>query len=99
MHHRCDWLNKVEDTTAPPPNRSPVRKGEIVIQTLADGRIHEGVDAAKCLIKAVPLYWPVLPFLFLPSVRERVDKEIRGCYSARNVATHCIDDCDERHDA
>lgn len=93
MHHRFDWLNKVEDATTPPPGRSPVRKGEIVIETLADGRIHEGVDAAKSLVKAIPLYWAVLPFLFLPPVGKRVDKNIRGGNSSCAVTGFSQDDC------
>jgi hypothetical protein len=86
MHHRLDWLHRVEDTTLSPHDHRPVRKGEIFVRTLSDGRLHEGFSAALELVKAVPLYWLVLPFLVLPGVRARIDLEVRGGHGACAVS-------------
>ena len=78
-HHRLDWLDRVDDTTDPPPGRWPVQKGEIAVQDLRTGDVLEGVDAVRAIARQVPLYWPALALLRIPPVARWADLDARGC--------------------
>jgi predicted DCC family thiol-disulfide oxidoreductase YuxK len=77
MHHRLDWLGRIEDTTAP-ARSGALRMGEIVVEDLRTGRLLHGADAVEAILRAVPLYWPLLPLLAIPAVRRRADADARG---------------------
>lgn len=78
-HHKLDWLDRVDDTTDPPPGRWPVQKGEIAVLDLRSGKLLEGVAAVRTIARQVPLYWPVLPLLRIPPLARWVDMDARGC--------------------
>ena len=77
MHLRLDWLDRVDDTTEPPPS-GPLRIGEIVVHDLRDGRLLHGADAVEAIFRAVPLYWPALVLLRIPVLRRRADADARA---------------------
>lgn len=81
-HHRLDWLDRIEDTTVPPPGRAPVRMGEIVVEDLRSGRLLEGLDALRAIWRQVPAYLPLLPLLAIPPLARRADADVRGCTGA-----------------
>ena len=66
-HHSFDWLDRIADTTADPPGRRAVDKGEIVVQELKTGVLLEGDAAVSAILRQVPLYWPLLPFVLCSS--------------------------------
>jgi hypothetical protein len=70
MHHRFDWLDCVEDTTAPPRN-GMLRVGQIVVEDLRTGELHGGAEAVEAIFRQIPLYWPILPLLKIPALRRR----------------------------
>jgi hypothetical protein len=76
-HHRLDWLGRIQDTTEPPPDRAPVRKGEIAVRELDTGELREGVHAVRAIFRQVPLYWPLLALLAIPAVARRADVDAR----------------------
>jgi hypothetical protein len=76
-HERLDWLDRVEVSTAVPVTGA-LAMGEVVVEDLRDGVIHEGAEGFTLLARQVPLYWPLLPLLHVPSIRSRVDRELRG---------------------
>jgi hypothetical protein len=78
MHERLDWLDRVETSTCTPPGRAPLRLGEVVIEDLRTQQLHEGADAFALLARQVPAYWPMLALLPIPTVRKRVDAEMRA---------------------
>jgi hypothetical protein len=78
-HHKLDWLDRVDDTTEPPPGRWPVEKGEILVQNLRNGAVLEGIDAVRAIARQVPLYWAALPLLRIPWLARWADLDARGC--------------------
>lgn len=77
LHERLDWLDRVETSTATPAS-GPLAMGEVVVEDLRDHAILHGADAFARLAREVPLYWPLLPLLHIPSIRRRVDREFQG---------------------
>jgi len=77
MHHRLDWLDRVDDTTTA-PRTGALRMGEIVVEDLRDGRLLQGAEAVEAIFRAVPLYWPALLLLKIPALRRRADADARG---------------------
>lgn len=77
-HQRLDWFDRVELTAATPAGRVPLRMGEVVVEDLRDGSLYEGADGFGLIARHVPAYWPLLPLLRIPSLRARVDAEMRG---------------------
>ena len=80
-HRRLDWLDRVDTSTAP-PRTGALAMGEVVVEDLRDGTLHEGVDGFAVLARQVPVYWPLLPLLHVPALRRRVDKDMRGACDA-----------------
>ncbi len=78
MHHRFDWLGHFEDTTETPPT-GQLLVGEIAVQDLRTGATLKGIDCFRLLCKHIPAYWLVLPFTYVPPVRQRIEKDIGGC--------------------
>jgi hypothetical protein len=78
-HKKLDWLGRIRVSTADPPGRAAVRKGEIVVHDLKTGAMLEGVDAVRKIFSQVPLYLPLLPLLRIPALARRADADIRGC--------------------
>ena len=70
MHHKVDWLDRVDDTTAT-PRSGPLRVGQIVVEDLRTGRLHGGAEAVEAIFRQIPLYWPMLPLLKIPALRRR----------------------------
>lgn len=79
LHHRLDWLNRIKDTTEPPPGHDPPAVGQILVQPQQGGPLLEGVEAVREIFRQIPLYWLCLPLLYLPAVASRVDTDARGC--------------------
>lgn len=85
-HIRLDWLDRVEISTSI-PRTGPLAMGEVVVEDLRDNSIHHGAEGFALLAHQVPLYWPLLPLLHVPSIRRRVDTELRGaCNGACEIA-------------
>lgn len=78
QHHRLDWLDRFEDSTATPAT-GPLRMGEIVVEDLSTGKIYRGIECMRLLFKQIPLYWLFLPLTYLPPVRTAIEKEVSGC--------------------
>ena len=53
--------------------------GEVIVKDLATGRFLAGVEGVKLICRQIPLYRLALPLLWIPGVRARADREIRGC--------------------
>ncbi len=79
MHHRLDWLGRIEDTTRSPEGRAPVRRGEIVVRDLRTGTLHEGLAGGRLIFRHVPAYWPLLVLSFIAPLGRRMDADLRGC--------------------
>ena len=79
LHHFFDWLDRFEDSTKVPPIGGPLSLGEIAVQDLNSGKTLRGVECFRLLCKHIPAYWPFLLFLYLPSFRRYVEREVRGC--------------------
>lgn len=78
MHHRFDWLDRLEDSTEESPT-GPLSLGEIAVQDLSTGVVLKGIDCFRLLCRNIPAYWPVLPITYLPFVRRRIESDIEGC--------------------
>ena len=78
LHHAVDWLDRIADTTATPPT-GPLRMGEIVVEDLATHHILRGAEALALVYRQAIAYWPLLPLLWIPPLRARLDREVRGC--------------------
>lgn len=76
-HRRLDWLARVEDSTQSPFER-PMRMGEVVVRDLRNNRLHAGADGIALLARQVPAYWPLLPLLWIPTVRRAVERDVAG---------------------
>jgi|SRR5579863_707818 len=81
IHHRFDWLNRLEDTTDI-PSTGVLNLGEIAVQDLASGKTLKGVECFRLLCKHIPAYWPCLLLLHLPPFRRYVEREVGGCAGA-----------------
>ena len=77
LHHLFDWFNRVAVATTTPP-AGPLQMGEIMVEDLANGRFLAGAEGLKLICRQIPLYWLVLPLLWIPAVRARADQETRG---------------------
>lgn len=77
-HHRLDWLDRFEDSTAIPPTGT-LQIGEIAVQHLASGATYKGLECFKLLCQHIPLYWPALLLLHVPPFRRYVEREVAGC--------------------
>jgi len=71
VHHRFDWLDRIEDTVAS-PKTGELRLGQIVVEDLRTGRVMGGAEAVEAIFREVPLYRPLLPLLRIPFIRRRV---------------------------
>ncbi|PTY03858.1 hypothetical protein DB347_21795 [Opitutaceae bacterium EW11] len=78
MHHAVDWFNRIADTTATPPT-GPLRMGEIVVEDLRTHRTLQGAEALALVYRQAIAYWPLIPLLWVPAIRARLDREVRGC--------------------
>ncbi len=78
LHHRLDWLGRFEDATSVSPV-GPLRMGEVVVRDLRSGETLRGADGFALLCRQIPAYWPLLPFLRIPALRRRIDRELHGC--------------------
>lgn len=81
MHHRFDWLNRFEDSTAVPVT-GPLKPGEIAVKNLATGETLRGAECLRLICRNIPVYWPALPLFSLPAFRRAVEREIGGCDGA-----------------
>lgn len=77
-NHFLDWFGRVDESTATPPT-GPLRRGEIVIEEYATGKIHHGVEGLRLVYRNIPLLMPLLLLLKIPAFRRYVDREARGC--------------------
>jgi hypothetical protein len=82
-HQRLDWLRRLEVTTDMPPT-GPLRMGEIAVQDLRTGALMKGADCFELLFRHIPAYWPLLPLLHIPFVREHAQREASGADEARD---------------
>lgn len=57
----------------------PLRRGEVVVRDLRNGETLRGAAGFALLCRQIPAYWPLLPFLRVPALRRRVDREFNGC--------------------
>lgn len=80
-HRRLDWLGRFEDATGVSPV-GPLRLGEVVVQDLRSGATLRGAAGFALLCRQIPAYWPVLPWLRIPPLRRRIEREWRGCGDA-----------------
>ena len=78
-NHFLDWLGRVDESTATPPDGRSLRMGEIVIEEYATGQIHRGVEGVELIYRNIPLFMLLLPLLKIPALRRYVDGEVRGC--------------------
>lgn len=53
--------------------------GEVVVADLRTGRILRGADGVRLVYQQAPIYWLLLPLLWIPRVRALIDREVRGC--------------------
>jgi hypothetical protein len=81
VHRLFDWFSRVAVVTTTPPTGS-LQMGEIIVEDLSTGRFSAGVKGLKLICRQIPLYWLVLPLLWIPAVRARADREARGCTNA-----------------
>ena len=77
-HRRLDWLGRFEDSTGVSPV-GPLRMGEVVVQDLRSGETLRGTAGFALLCRKIPAYWALLPLLWIPALRRRVDREFSGC--------------------
>lgn len=77
LHHAVDWFNRIADTTTTPPT-GPLRMGEIVVADLRTDRILRGADGVRLVYRQAPIYWLLLPLLWIPPLRAWIDREVRG---------------------
>jgi hypothetical protein len=78
VHRLIDWFSRVAVVTTTPPT-GPLQMGEIIVEDLSTGRFLAGVEGLKFICRQIPLYWLVLPLLWIPAVRACADRETRGC--------------------
>jgi hypothetical protein len=52
--------------------------GEIVVQEFATGRILRGAEALSLVYRQAIAYWLLLPLLWVPYLRSRLDRAVRG---------------------
>jgi hypothetical protein len=77
-HKFFDWLGRVDCSTTMPKS-GPLALGEIVVEDNRTGEITRGVNAVRKIFRQISAYWPLLPFLRIPSVAGKVEKDVRGC--------------------
>jgi hypothetical protein len=91
LHHALDWLDRIEDTAQTPPGHTPLRKGEILVEDLRDGRWLEGIHAVRAIFRQIPLYFPLRLLLRIPYFAQRADEDARGLTGTcdRNKTSRC----------
>jgi hypothetical protein len=52
---------------------------KIIVEDLPTGRFLAGAEGLILIYRQIPLYWLVLPLLWIPAVRARADRETGGC--------------------
>ena len=78
VHESLDWFGRVKVSTATPPT-GPLALGEVVVETLVDGKFHHGAEALELICRQITLYAPLRLLLKLPAVRRAADRELAGC--------------------
>lgn len=78
LNHLLDWLNRLEPSTDAPAT-GPLRMGEVVVEDLATGRIHRGVEGIEMVWRNIPVFMLLRPLLWIPAFRRYVDRDVRGC--------------------
>ena len=78
FHHRFDWLDRFEHTTAV-PKTGELRLGQVVAQHIVTGEFYQGHRAIQALCRVIPLYRIFLPLFWLRPVREKLDRDLGGC--------------------
>lgn len=63
------------------------------MHTVARGRVFRGFSAYRVIAKAVPLFWPLVPFLFLPGIRSLGDLIYAGIARHRARFAGCDAGC------
>jgi len=53
-----------------------VRRGKIAIENLRTGATYRDAEGFAQLFRQIPAYWPLLPPLWLPAVRRRMEQEL-----------------------
>jgi hypothetical protein len=81
LHHLLDWLGRFEDATGVSPV-GPLRRGEVVVQDLRSGTTLRGAAGFALLCRQIPACWPMLPLLWIPPLRRRIERELSGCDDA-----------------
>ena len=78
IHHRFDWLDRFEHTTAV-PKTGELKLGQVVAQDVATGEFFQGHKAIQALCRTIPLYRIFLPLFWLKPVRDKLDLQLTGC--------------------
>ena len=77
MHHRFDWLNRIEDSTLT-PETGPLRMGQIVVENLQTHEFLNGAEAFDMICRQIPAYLPFRLLLLLPAFRRYVERDMAG---------------------
>jgi hypothetical protein len=77
-HQRFDWFRRIAHSTETSP-LGPLVPGQIAVRDERSGATVTGVEAVRQIVRQVPLYWAMLPLLYVPAVARKVDRETRGC--------------------
>ncbi len=75
---KLDWLNRVRISTEDSPI-GEVPRGEIVVVENANQKVYTGVYATRMICMQVPAYFIYGLALFIPPIRNNVDKGKQGC--------------------
>jgi hypothetical protein len=77
-HRRLDWFDRIETSTVTPQGHAPLRLGEVIVEDLRAFTLHEGAEAFALIVRAVPLYRPLLALLHFPAARRAIERDMRG---------------------
>lgn len=75
MHHRFDWLDRLDDSTLESPT-GPIKRGEIAVEDIKSGLTLRGIECFRLLCRNIPAYWPMLPITYIPFVRRAIENDI-----------------------
>ena len=78
LHHRFDWLGRLEHTTRA-PRSGPLRLGQVVAEDIATSKLLIGHEAIQALCRTIPAYRLFLPLFRLRAVRQSIDRQVAGC--------------------